>query len=127
MSRKGQISIEFMALLAVALLASSILVSELNSRAVQHSKSSPYTEAQKIAQEVSYTFDYVKTRDNASKTLGFEPDLQEDYSITVGNGQTVVDFDSGSASFPTRYQGSKYSLNANQSYKVRYDGSYQVE
>lgn len=124
---KGQVSIEFMALLSIALLGSSILVTELTDRAIQYSKSSPYSEAQKIAQEVSYTFDYLKTQKNASRDLDFDPGLRKDYTITVGNGQTVVSFDSGSASFPTRYKGSSLDLKANQSYVVSYNGSYSVK
>ena len=124
---KGQVSIEFIALLSIALLASSILVTELNERVTQYGQATPYAEAQSLAQKVAYSFDYVKSRGNSSVELGFEPGLENNYNISVGGGQVVVSFDSGSASFPTRYQGSQFKLNSTEKYVIRYNGSYYVE
>lgn len=124
---KGQVSIEFISLLVVALLASSILVTELNERVTQYSESTPYSEAQSLAQKVAYSFDYVKARGNSSVQLGFEPGLEKDYGISAGEGQVIVSFDSGSASFPTRYEGSQFSLNSTENYVIKYNGSYHVE
>ena len=125
--RKGQISIEFISLLAIALLASSVLVTELNDRALEYSKASPYSEAQKIAQKTAYSIDYVRSNHNASKTLDFNPDLENDYSIVAASNQVVVSFETGSASFPTSYSGSQISLNSSESYKVSYDGGLSIK
>ena len=124
---KGQISIEFIALLSIALLASSVLVTELNEQVIQYSESTPYAEAQSLAQKVAYSFDYVKSRGNSSVELGFEPELEKNYNISVGGGQVIVSFDTGSASFPTRYQGSQFNLNSTEKYSITYNGSYNVE
>lgn len=117
---KGQVSIEFISLLTLALLASAVLVTELNDRAIQYSQSTPYSEAQEIAQKTAYTVNYVRANENSSKVLDFDPSLEQ-YNITVGSGQVSVRFESGSSSFPTSYEGSVNSLNSTDEYIVRYD------
>lgn len=115
---KGQVSIEFMSLLAIALLASAVLVTEMNDRAMEYSRSSPYTEAEKLAQKVAYKLDYTMSSENTSVKLDFSPRLEENYNITVVPRQVVVNFDAGSSSFPTRYQGGKISFNTTENYQL---------
>lgn len=119
---KGQVSIEFISLLSIALLASAVLVTEMNDRAMEYSRSSPYTEAEKLAQKVAYKFDYSLSAKNTTVQLDFSPRLEENYNITVISGQVVVDFDTGSASFPTRYQGDTINFNSTESYTISNSG-----
>ena len=115
---KGQVSIEFISLLSIALLASAVLVTEMNDRAMEYSRSSPYTEAEKLAQKVAYKFDYTLSTENTSVRIDFSPRLEENYNITAVSGQVVVEFDTGSASFPTHYQGDRINLNSTKSYTL---------
>ncbi|QGA81005.1 hypothetical protein [Candidatus Nanohalobium constans] len=124
---RGQISIEFISLLAIALLASSILVSALADRSAQFNRASPQSEALGVAQKVAYTFDYVNSEDNVSKKLVFSPDLQREYNITVGDGLVSADYGEGDANFPTSYQGSLISLNSTQAYLVEDGGATEIE
>ena len=124
---KGQISIEFMSLLAITLLGSSILVTQVNDRAVQFSESVPYKEAQLIGQKVSYTFDYVKAEGNASKKLQFNSDLAKKYEIMVKENSTTVSFDNGNVTVLNRYPGPELNLDASKVYEVSYNGSYHIK
>jgi len=124
---KGQISIEFMSLLAITLLGSSILVTQVNDRAVQFSESVPYKEAQLIGQKVSYTFDYVKAEGKASKKLQFNSDLAKKYKITVKENSTTVGFDDGNVTVLNRYSGPELNLDASKVYEVSYNGSYHIK
>jgi len=119
---KGQVSIEFISLLSIALVASAVLVTEMNDRAAEYSRSSPYAEAEKLAQKVAYKFDYALSADNTSVELDFSPRLEENYNITVLSGQVVVNFDAGSSSFPTMYEGDTVILNSTKSYEISSSG-----
>lgn len=118
---KGQVSIEFLSLMVIALLASALLVTALQDRAVEFNRASPYAEAQKIAQKVAYKIEYVKT-ENTAVEMDFPPQLEEEYNITVLSGQVVVSFDTGSSSFPARYSGDPIYLKSAESYTVEYSG-----
>jgi predicted GNAT superfamily acetyltransferase len=111
-----------MALLALALLASAILVTELNNKAVQYSRASPHSEAQKIAQKVAYDLDYVTSQNKTSLAVDFSPDLDQTYNITVEQGIVVVKFDKGSSSFPTLYRGSRLDFNTSGGRVFEYSG-----
>lgn len=124
---KGQVSIEFMSLLAITLLGSSILITHVNDRALQFSESVPYKEAQSIGQKVSYTFDYVKAEGNASKKLQFNSDLAKKYEITVKENITTVSFDDGNVTVLNRYSGPELNLDTSKVYEVSYNGSYQIK
>ncbi len=119
---KGQVSIEFIGLLTLALLASAILITELNYKTLQYTRHTPYAEAQSLAQKVSYKLDYVVSESNTSARLEFPPGLERGYNITVDSGQVVLDYPEGSSDFPTLYNGS-LDLDVNQSYILEYNGS----
>jgi hypothetical protein len=119
---KGQVSIEFIGLLTLALLASAILITELNYKTLQYTRSSPYAEAQSLAQKVSYKLDYVVSESNTSIRLDFSPELERDYNITVDSGQVILDYPEGSSEFPTLYNGS-LDMNVKESYILEYNGS----
>lgn len=123
---KGQVSIEFISLLSLALLASAILVTSMSDRAIEYSRSSPYYDAQDIAQKVAYKVDYVISEKNTSLDLEFSPRITEEYNITIGSGQVLVNFDTGDSSFPTRYNGTDIELKTNQSYTISYQGGLVV-
>lgn len=112
-----------MALLAIALLASAVLVTELNNKALQFSRSAPYSEAQDLSQKVAYTIDRSVAESNSSHRLEFNPGLQRVYNITVQSGQVVVSYEGGSSSFPTAYDETQLSFNTSQSYVVSFNGS----
>ena len=116
-----------MSLLAITLLGSSILVTQVNDRAVQFSESVPYKEAQLIGQKVSYTFDYVKAEGNASKKLEFDSDLTKEYEITLKENSTTVSFDDGNVTVLNRYSGPELNLDASKVYEVSYNGSYHIK
>lgn len=111
-----------MALLAIALLASAILVTELNSKALQYSRSAPYSEAQTLSHKVAYRLDYAVSERNSSLKLDFAPDLQKEYNVTVESGQVIVEFNRGSSTFPTLYEGSRLEFNTSESYIVYSEG-----
>lgn len=119
---KGQVSIEFIGLLILALLASAILITELNNKTLQYTRSSPYAEAQSLAQKVAYKLDYVVSESNTSVRLEFSPDLEENYNISTDSGQVIVDYQEGSSEFPTLYDGT-LEMNTSQTYVLEYNGS----
>lgn len=124
---KAQVSIEFISLLSIALLASAILVTAVNGKAIQFSQSTSYTEAQKVAQKTSYKVDYVLSEKNTSLELSYNPGLEEIYNVTLDSGNVLVEYTEGDASFPTAYTGPKIKFNTSGIRVVRYDSGLEVK
>jgi hypothetical protein len=124
---KAQVSIEFISLLSIALLASAILVTAVNGKAIQFSQSTSYTEAQKIAQKTAYKVDYVLSEKNTSLELSYNPGLEEIYNVTLDSGNVLVEYTEGDASFPTAYTGPKIRFNTSGTHMVAHDSGLEVK
>jgi hypothetical protein len=124
---KGQTSVEFISLISLSLLVSSVFVTALSERKANFSEYQPTVESEKIAQKVSFVFEYLKSQNNSSTKLKFSPKLSRNYNITTGEGITTVKFRSGESTFPTNYEGPKKSLNTSRNYEVKYNGTFYIK
>ena len=120
---RGQVSIEFLSLLTLMLLASALLVTELRDRTVEFDKGVPYDEAGDISRKVAYTFDHLVTDEGVERKIKFSPDLRRNYSIKVNNSEVFVDYQTGSTVFPTLYEGEAVVMSSRESYVLSYNGS----
>lgn len=121
---KGQVSIEFMTLLSLTLLASSILISDLNDRATQMQRTESYIDAEEVALKTDYALSQALARKNTTVKLDYSPKLEKKYKVDVNKNQIKVYDYEQLGSFRTRYGFSKnIQLNTTKSYIFKFNGS----
>jgi len=121
---KGQVSIEFMTLLSLTLLASSILISDLNDRATQMQRTEAYIDAEEVALKTDYALSQSLARKNTTVTLDYSPNLEKKYKVDVNKNQIKVYDYEQLGSFRTRYGFSRnLQVNTTQKYLLEFNGS----
>lgn len=125
---KGQSSIEFMSLLALILLGSSILISDLERKSAAFHTEKDFEQAERLAEKVNYKLSYVNTHRNSTIDLDFSPDLESVYTLEIDSGSTEVSTYMGDFSFSTRYSGGgNFTINTSETYSVKYEGGVKLE
>lgn len=118
---KGQVSIEFMSILILTLLMSSVLITNLEIRSANFQTEKEVKQAQKIAQKTSYKVSYTLANKNSTVTLRYPPNLDNQYNITINSSSTVVSSPQESFRFETRYGGPKeFEFNTSETYTLSY-------
>lgn len=125
---KAQASIEFIALLSIALLASSILLDLVNDKALQIEKQSRNEEAQNIAQKTAYRLDLITSTENSSTLISYSDALDKNYTVRVGDGYVTVNSSTGPVSSRTVYGGKKHKFGTRSDKKISYQrGDIKIE
>ena len=124
---KGQVSIEFVSLLSMGLLASSILVTAVQDRNIAVQDRNEYVRAEKIAQKVAYKIEYVMADQESQVDLEFSPQLDETYNVNITSNKVTAGTRERSAGVQTAYTGSNHTLHTNKSYQVSYDEGVVIE
>lgn len=122
----GQSSIEFMIILTLVLLASSILLSELNQRTASLNEVEKNIEAQSMALLTAHKFEAVSSNQNLSLELNYPSNLDDIYFIDIGGNTVNVSNGIRNATFYTGYSGDNFSLNTSKSYTINFNDSVQV-
>lgn len=111
---KGQIGIEFISLIAFALLVSSILIAALNEKAVNAENYREDSNAGKIARDTAYKIEYATAEPNKNLKI----DIPEEYTAQVAN-TTVKVYGAGNSTYPINYEGQSISFESGNTYKIR--------
>lgn len=117
---KGQVSIEFISLLSLVLLISSVLTAQVIQKSAGMEERSRLTQAENIAQKTAYRVDYLLSNRNSSVRVVYSNELSENYSVKVRPGRVVVPTNEGNASFPTYYSGNPVNLSTEKDYWLSY-------
>ena len=104
---KGQVSIEFITMLSLALLSSSILIGAISDRSLTLEEKSRTDAAEGVAQKTAYRVDYLISSNDSSTRLSYSSSLPKNFTVEIGSEYVRVDTVAGSTTFPTGYDGSK--------------------
>lgn len=118
---KGQVSIEFITLLSVTLVGSSILIGLMNERAIAFRQTEEVAQTESIAQKTAYKIDYLISSQNSTVNLDYPASQGSNTTIQIQEGIVSVENPEGSANYPTSYQGQMIQLKTDQSYSLNYN------
>jgi len=125
---KGQVSIEFMTLLALALLGSTLLLNVLDRKASAYNSEKQFDRSEQLASKTNYVLSYVEAHKNSTIDLGFTNDLDRVYVIEIDSNTTVVESPNNRFTFNSWYEGShNFTLNTSNSYQVSGGGEVSLE
>lgn len=125
---KGQSSIEFMILLSLVLLTSSILLSDLNDKAADLQIRQDFSEAQKVARMTDYYVELAKINENTSIELSYPSELSQNYIVELNHTEAEVYYQDLTASFTVRYDGDPITFDTSESYTLTNEnGGVKVE
>lgn len=124
---KGQVSVEFISLLAITLIASSVLVSGVTDRRANVEDRKDLMRAEDIAQKTAYTFEYVISERDVKVELDYSPELEQNYTINVTGNRVEVKIGDRVTGVGTAYSGESFTLNSKETYNLSYDGGVIVE
>lgn len=117
---RGQVSIEFITLLSITLVASSILIGLMNERAIAFRQTDEIAQAESIAQKTAYRVDYLISSQKSAVNIDYQVSQGSNTTIRVQEGIVSVENPEASANYPTSYQGNLIELYTNQSYVLKY-------
>lgn len=119
---------ELMGLLALVLLASSILMGSLERKYNSFSAQSDFEEAEMVAEKINHWLSYVSVHRNSVVDLAFSSTLDQNYVVNVNSDSTEVESFSRNFSFDSRYNGDdSFVFNTSKTYTLSYDGGVKVE
>lgn len=124
---KGQISIEFLSLLSIALLASSILVTTVSDRNIALQERNQQFRAEQIAEKTSYKIEYVLSNKNSSVELGFSPELEGNYTVNISSRFVTASVASTEAGVRTLYEGGNRTISTDKTYNITYEEGLIIE
>jgi len=125
---KAQSSIEFISLLSLSLLISSILLADLETKTAAYTDQREFQQVEKIVEEISYKLSYVSSHRNSTVYLGFSPALEQTYIINLSTGLARIKTPTDEFNLTSRYRGkNNLSFNTSKSYALKYDGGVEVE
>ncbi|MFB6158175.1 MAG: hypothetical protein ABEJ95_00775 [Candidatus Nanohalobium sp.] len=125
---KGQVSVEFVSLLSIALLASSVLLGLLNYRVAAADERHGYVKAEEIAQRTAYHVEYLSANPDSKVDISYSPRLDRNYTVKIQSNQVTAAFEDGNASYPVNYNGPSANFTTSQKTTLIYsDGGVKVE
>ncbi|NMJ77418.1 hypothetical protein GLU64_03340 [Nanohaloarchaea archaeon] len=116
---KAQSSIEFIALLSLTLLASSVLLDALNDKAILAERQSRAEEAQYVAQNTAYRLNLLMSARNSSTKLRYSDNLKKNYTVKIKNGYVIVDSQAGPAISRTVYNKTSLTFGTRNGKEIR--------
>lgn len=125
--RRGQSSVEFIVLLSLVLMASSLLIADLDEKSSNLRAAEAYSEARAIAMKTAYNVELVSSDKNITKEMRFPLELDDTYTIRIGKGRVNVLYNKKNESFTTAYKGDWLEFNTSKIYDLRYEDGVKVD
>jgi hypothetical protein len=116
---KAQSSIEFIALLSLTLLASSVLLDALNDKAILAERQSRAEEAQYVAHNTAYRLNLLTSTQNSSTKLRYSDNLKKNYTVKIKNGYVIVESQAGPAISRTVYNVTPHTFGTRNGKQIR--------
>jgi len=116
---KAQSSIEFIALLSLTLLASSVLLDALNDKAILAERQSRAEEAQYVAHNTAYRLNLLTSTQNSSTKLRYSDNLKKNYTVKIKNGYVIVESQAGPAISRTVYNVTSHTFGTRNGKQIR--------